>query len=230
VINRVFGIYVDQASVLMPAAAVVFVISGVLSTILRTAGGGAALLAAIISLVAGMLFTGMVVGLVADVRDGRRDSSPGQLLRAVAPVLGQLIVVGIVAGIGVVIGFIFIIVPGLMLLTMWSVAAPVVVMENPGGIRALGRSRELVKGSGWNVFAVILVLDILVIVVAGILEIAADSAGTGVGIVVTVIVGVLTAPFPALASAVLYFDLCGPRPATDGGAEEQDYPHPSIGL
>jgi len=207
VIGRVWSIYVDQASVLMPAAAVVFVITGLLRQVLVAAGPGAALLAEVISLVAGMLFTGMVVELVADVQDGRRDATAGQLLRAVTPVLGQLILVGILYGVGVVIGFILLIVPGLILITIWSVSAPVVVLEHPGAVAALGRSRELVRGNGWQVFGVIFVLGILVLVVALLLELAAASAGTGIGIVVEVIVGVLTAPFSALAAAVLYFEL-----------------------
>lgn len=206
-IRRVFDIYVDQASVLMPAAAVVFVFSGVLSTVLVTAGSGLAFFALLISLIATTLFTGMVVELVSDIQDGRRDASPGQLLRAAAPVLGQLILVGIVAGIGVLVGFILVIVPGLILLTIWSVAAPVVVLERPGVMRALGRSRELVRGNGWQVFGVIILLDVVVAVIAGAAELGADSAGTGVGIVVRVVLGVLTAPLPALAAAVLYFDL-----------------------
>jgi hypothetical protein len=209
VIRRVFDIYVDQASVLMPAAAAVFVVTGILRELLVAAGPGTALLAEVISLVAGTLFTGMVVELVADVQDGRRDATAGQLLKAVTPVLGQLILVGIVAGVGIVIGFILVIVPGLILITIWSVAAPVVVLERPGGLRALGRSRELVRGNGWRVFAVILVLDILVLVVAFAIEAAAASAGAGVGIVVEVIVGILAAPFSALAAAVLYFELRG---------------------
>jgi hypothetical protein len=207
VIGRVFSIYVDQASVLMPAAAVVFVFSGVLSTVLVAAGSGLAVIALLISLVATTLFTGMVVELVSDIQDGRRDSSAGKLLRAATPVLGQLILVGIVAGIGVVIGFILIIVPGLILITIWSVAAPVVVLERPAGLGALGRSRELVRGSGWQVFGVILLLDILVAILAGGVELGADSAGTGVGIIVRVVLGILTAPLSALAAAVLYFDL-----------------------
>jgi hypothetical protein len=209
VTRRVFGVYVDQASVLMPAAAAVFVVTGVLSSVLRTAGPGAELLAELISLVAGMLFTGMVVELVADVQDGRRDASPGQLLRAVTPVLGQLIGVAIVVGVGTVIGFVVFIVPGLFLLTIWSVVAPVVVLERPPGLQALRRSRELVRGNGWRVLGVIFVLDILVSAVALAIDFAADSAGTGVGIVVTVILGVLSAPIPALACAVLYFELRG---------------------
>lgn len=214
VIRRTFQIYVDQAPVLMPAAAVVFVISGTLRVALTAASPGLAFLALIVSLVATTLFTGMVVELVADVQDGKRDASAGQLLRAVAPVLGQLILMGILAGIGILIGFLLIVVPGLILATLWSVGAPVVVLERPGAVRALGRSRELVRGNGWNVFAVILLLVILVGVVSAGIEVGADAAGTAVGLVVTVIVGILTAPISALAAAVLYFDL---RRAHGGG-------------
>jgi hypothetical protein len=212
VIRRVLQIYVDQASVLMPAAAVVFVFTGIIAALLIVASPGLALLALLIDLVAGTLFTGMVVELVADVQDGRRDSSPGQLLRAVTPVLGQLILVGILAAIGIVIGFIFIIVPGLYLITIWSVAAPVVVLEHPGATAALSRSRELVRGNGWQVFGVILVLYIVVGVISFIIEGIAESAGSGAGIVVRVIVGVLTAPLASLAAAVLYFELRGAAP------------------
>ncbi|MGO9759827.1 MAG: YciC family protein [Solirubrobacteraceae bacterium] len=210
VIRRVFQIYVDQASVLMPAAAVVFVFTGIIAALLVAASPALALIALIVDLVATTLFTGMVVELVADVQDGKRDASPGQLLRAVTPVLGQLILVGIVAGIGIVVGFILIIIPGLILITIWSVAAPVVVLEHPGVFAALRRSRELVRGSGWQVFGVILVLYIVVALLALIIEGAAESAGSGIGIVVRVIIGVLTAPLSALAASVLYFELRGP--------------------
>ena len=209
VFRRVFEIYVGQASVLMPAAAVVFVVSGILSTLLVAASPGLAVVALIISLVAGTLFTGMIVELVADVRDGRRDASAGTLLRAATPVLGQLILVGFVAAVGIVIGFIFVIVPGLILITVWSVAAPVVVLERPPGLGALRRSRELVRGNGWRVFGVIFVLTILVSLVAGGVELAAESAGSGAGLAVRVVVSVLTAPISALAQAVLYFELRG---------------------
>lgn len=207
VIGRTFQIYVDQAPVLMPAAAVVAVFAVVLSALLIAASPGLAVVALLITFMATTLFTGMVVELVADVQDGRRDASVGKLLRAVTPVFGQLIMVALLAGLGIGFGFVLLVVPGLILATLWSVAAPVVVLEHPGATRALGRSRELVRGNGWNVFAVILLLVILVPVVGGAIEVAADAAGTGVGLVVRVVVGILTAPISALAAAVLYFDL-----------------------
>jgi hypothetical protein len=223
IIRRTFQIYVDQAPVLMPAAAVVFVISSVFGVLLIAASAGLAFIALIVSLVATTLFTGMVVELVSDVQDGRRDASAGQLLRAVMPVLGKLILVGIVAGVGILIGFILIVIPGLILATIWSVAAPVVVLERPGGLRALGRSRELVRGNGWNVFAVILLLVILVGLLASGIEFAGDAAGTAVGLVVRVVVGILTAPISALAAAVLYFDLRGAH-ADAARSEEPQLP------
>jgi ABC-type multidrug transport system fused ATPase/permease subunit len=225
IVRRTFEIYVDQASVLMPAAAVVFVISGIFGVLLIAASPALALVALIVSIVASTLFTGMVVELVADLQDGRRDASPGQLLRAASPVIGKLILVGIVAGIGIVIGFVLIVVPGLILITIWSVAAPVVVLERPDGLGALGRSRELVRGNGWNVFAVILLLVILVGVVSFLIEAVANSAGTGVGLVVRVIVGILTAPISSLAQAVLYFQLRGApvREGADGPGERGQF-------
>jgi hypothetical protein len=218
VISRTFNIYAEQASVLLPAAAVVFVLIGVVTAVLVAISPVLVIVAFVVILVGTTLFTGMVVELVADIQDGRRDATVGQLLQAATPVIGQLILVGILAGIGIAIGFVLIIVPGLILLTIWSVAAPVVVLEHPGAVKALGRSRELVRGNGWQVFGVIVVLFIGVAIVAGVIEAIGDSGGTGVGIVVRIIVQILTAPITALAASVLYFELRGPT-ATDAPTE-----------
>lgn len=207
VFRRVFEIYVDQAPVLLPASAVVFVITGIIASLLVAAGNGLAIIAFLISFVAGALFTGMIVELVADVQDGRRDHSAGQLLKAIGPVFNQLIVVAIIAAIGIGVGFTLIVVPGLILMTIWAVVAPVVVLERPGVLAAFGRSRELVRGNGWQTFGVVLVLALLVQLVAVAIDASAESASTGVGIVVRVIVGVLVGPVSALAAAVLYFEL-----------------------
>ncbi len=223
VISKTLEIYVDQASVLLPASAVVFVISGILGAALLAASPALVLLSVIISFVATYLFTGMVVQLVADVQDGRRDSSPGQLLQAAVPVLGQLMLLAIVAGIGIAIGFVLIIVPGLILMTWWAVAAPVVVLERPGVFAALRRSRELVRGNAWQVFGVLMVLVIGVALVGFVIDGIAASASSAAGLVVRVVIGVLTAPFGALAAGVLYFQLSGAR----GGGGQIVEPGPS---
>ena len=228
VIERVFAIYVDQAPVLMPAAAVVFVFTGIVSEVLVRTARGLTPVSILITLVASTLFTGMVVELVADVQDGRRDASVGRLLSAATPVLGKLILLGIVEAVGYAIGFVLLVVPCLILLTIWSVAAPVVVLERAGVLAALRRSRELVRGSGWPVFGVILLLIFGVTVVSLIIETSAAAAGTGAGTVARVVVGVLTAPLPALAAGVLYFELGGRGSAAPRGDDaEPDVPPPA---
>jgi hypothetical protein len=69
---------------------------------------------------------------VRDVKDWRRDHSVGELLRSVEPVLLPLMIVSLLFGVGVAIGFVLLIIPGLILLTVWSVVAPVRVLEHPG--------------------------------------------------------------------------------------------------
>lgn len=204
VVRRVFAIYVDQASILFPVAAVVFVINGILASLLIHAG--LSLVAILLDLIASAVFTGMITELVSDLREGRRDASAGQLLRAVRPVLGELIVVSLASALVEAIGFYALFVPGLILLTLWSVAAPVVVIEHPGGLRALSRSPELVRGNVWAVFRVILFFGLLIL--AGLaLAVLAGSAGAAADLVVQVVVSVLLLPLVSLASAVLYFRL-----------------------
>ena len=114
------------------------------------------LLGGIVSLVAQVLYTGYVVKLVQDVRDGRLDQSMSELFSAAAPYIATLILNGILYGIAVAIGFFLLIVPGLILITIWAVVAPAIVVEDSGVIGAFGRSRELVRGKGWAVFFAIL--------------------------------------------------------------------------
>ena len=85
------------------AAAAVFVVIGVITALLVVIAPVLAILAFVVILVGTTLYTGMVVELVADIQDGRRDATVGQLIEAARPVLGKLILVGIVAGLAIAI-------------------------------------------------------------------------------------------------------------------------------
>jgi hypothetical protein len=157
----------------------------------------------------------MVVKLVQDVQDGRRDHSVGELLVSVEPVLLRLIAVSIMFAIGVGLGFVLFIIPGLILLTLWSVVAPVTVLERPGILAAFGRSRELVRGNGWPVFGVIVLVYVVVLAIS----LAAGIASTPLGFLGRALINwavtVAIAPVPALSASVLYFAL---RPGTPSPA------------
>lgn len=212
VISNVFDLYAKYAGVLLPLAAAVFIVDAAFQA-LGLVSTGLALLAGLVSIVLTTLFTGMVVSLVDDVRDGRLDQSPGELARSVTPVLLPLFAVSLLAGIGIGIGFVLLIIPGLILLTIWSVVSPVVVLERPGVFAAFGRSRQLVKGNGWQVFGVIVLFFLIFIAIGVVFGIIGAILGDVGNVIFNYIGTVLTAPLVALAAAVLYFELKGPTAA-----------------
>src|ERR1700759_5076312 len=100
-----------------------------------------ALLATVVSLVGTFWLQGALVFAVDDVRDGRIDSTIGEGFERVRPYLGTLIVAGILAGLGIALGLVLLIVPGLILLTWWCLIVPVIVLERRSVGEAFGRSR-----------------------------------------------------------------------------------------
>jgi hypothetical protein len=227
VFERIFEIYRDQFTLLIPAALVVFVPVAIVSGLIYAGDVGilGALIVAAIGTIATYWFQGMVVEAARDILDGRRDHTIGSLMRSAAPVIGPLLLAGILAGFAIGLGLLLLIVPGLYLLTIWAVLAPVIVIERRSALEAFGRSRELVRGHGWQVFGVIVVLFVLQFVVTAVIQSIANSvADSVVGYsVADLLVRLLVAPLSALAAAVLFFELKALRdePVLDTGAGGQ---------
>jgi hypothetical protein len=64
--------------------------------------------------------------------------------------------------IAITFGFMLLIVPGVILITLWVAAMPAMVGEDRGIIESFGRSRELTRGSRWPVFAVLLIFIVAI--------------------------------------------------------------------
>ena len=211
VISEAFENYRNYAGPLLAVALLVVGIAGVISGVLEASDSLLlALLGLIVYIAAGVLYTGYVVKLVQDVRDGRRDHSVAELFESAAPYIGTLILNGILAAIGIGIGLVLLIVPGLILITIWAVVAPAIVVEGAGVIEAFGRSRDLVRGNGWPVFGAIVIAYLIVLVVsfvtAGVGDAIADDAGH---VILGTIGDILAAPILALVASALFFDLGG---------------------
>lgn len=167
-----------------------------------------AILGAIVSLIGLFWVQGALVKAVDDIRDGRADLTLGQTFERVRPQLISIIVAGILAAIGVFLGLLLLIVPGLVLLTWWVLIIPVVVIEERRAGEAFSRSRELVRGYGWGVFGVIVLTILIVIgfnIALGIILLpVADWLQS---LLSNIISGTLVTPFIAVAWTLLYFRL-----------------------
>lgn len=207
-------------------AAAVFVVINLFSAIAADARAGAAdavagfwsLIGILATLVGSLWVQGALTATVADVRDGHPDEGVEATYRRVRPSLVPLLLAGILAGLGIALGLVLLIVPGLFLLTRWVLVTPVVVLERLGATDALRRSWQLVRGHGWSVFAVIVVTVLLALVAQGLFLglflFLPTFLQNWIG---GLVANSLVTPFLALAWTLMYFHLRGePAAATDG--------------
>lgn len=221
-LSEVFSIYKDNAGVLLPVAFGLFLLAAVVSGLLLGSSLLLLALAIAVQFAVATLYQGTVVELVSDVQDGRRDSTAGDLLSSAAPFILPLIGLAIVVGICIGLGLLLFVVPGLILMTIWAVAVPTLVVEKAGVFESLGRSRDLVRGNGWEVFGVIVVTFIIVFVASAVFGSIADAISDGalLRIVFSLLASTLTAPIAALVASVMYFRLRaikGTAPAAPAG-------------
>jgi hypothetical protein len=177
-----------------------------------------------VDIFAGFLLQATLVKAVQDIRDGRADLSLGETVSAATPYIWTVAGASILAGIGIAIGLVLLIVPGLWLITIWAVIIPAIVIERAGVLASFGRSRQLVRGHGWHVFGtlvLVFIIQIVVDIVLGLIFSALPHVWrTGLS---TIISGTLIAPFIALVVTLIYYRLVsaaagGPGPAGDTAA------------
>ncbi|MFL6799743.1 MAG: hypothetical protein ACJ8F3_20295 [Xanthobacteraceae bacterium] len=136
-------------------------------------------------------------------------------LRRFFPIVGLAISLSVFAGFAAI----FLVVPGIILFTMWYVATPICVVERLGPFASMGRSRRLTKGHRWRVFGLILLL----LVISGIVSPSLGLALGAIGGPKLVLLGSLLwsavwGAFYAIAGVVAYHDL---RVAKEGIDIEQ---------
>jgi hypothetical protein len=149
---------------------------------------------------------------------------PASVMESFSKVKGQILgVVGLSLLIGLAAGAacLLLIVPGVLLFVMWSLAVPAKVLENISVGDALSRSSDLTKGDRGRVFVIWVLFIVLGIGVALLLrwpvEIAAGVSsmfalqrkGTGwqtALLVVTFISECLVGPLATIAFSLVYYD------------------------
>jgi hypothetical protein len=128
--------------------------------------------------------------------------------------LWSVILISILVGLIVAAGFVLLIIPGIIFLVFLSASIPSLIVEDRRGTDALGRSWNLVSGEFWHALGVIFVAALLVGVVAGIIG-SIGGTNWGVRWIFTAIAQILTAPYAALVSVLLYIDLRARRESLD---------------
>ena len=151
---------------------------------------------------------GYAIILHAAFQDMRR--RPVRLVESFSVGLSRFLpVIGIafVQGFLIALGMILLIVPGLILYTMWFVGLPACVVERLGPWASLRRSRELTKGYRWKVFGLGLLVLVANLGSSGFASVLTALAGPIVGLTGQLIWTGIAAAFFGVIIAVTYYDL-----------------------
>jgi uncharacterized membrane protein len=178
-------------------------------------GAGTILIATLLSVALYLLSQAtLVYGAFQDMR-GRPVNLSDSVNAALArffPILGVTLLAAILTGIG----FMLLIIPGLILLTMWFVGVPACMVERTGPWQSLVRSAELTKGHRWKVFGIILLFYLATGIIGQIIAVVVASiGGLLVGTIVTALWNTVVYAFFAVFVVVTYYELRSTKEGID---------------
>jgi hypothetical protein len=170
----------------------------------------------LISLVLSSLLSSSLIRATIEDLSGKTPSI-GDCIQTALAVLLPAIGLGLLAGIGVVIGLMLLIVPGIILWLRWSVAIPALVQERLGVTGSMGRSAALTSGSRWALFGLFLILVIVSIVIQWVIGLIIPALGTWISVIVSVLVQSILSMIISTATAVSYVELRQVKEGTSVG-------------
>jgi uncharacterized membrane protein len=153
------------------------------------------------------LISALHVHAVADVREGSEPELRSVAMRGFR-VLPVVVAAAIMSSLGIVLGFVALIVPGIILIFRWYVVAQVAAIDHEGWLPALRGSRVLTAGNYGHIFVFGLLVALIEVVPDTIVSAGVGSHDTSAAaFLVGLVVSLFVASFTALATALLYFDL-----------------------
>jgi hypothetical protein len=209
VLSEAWALYRRHAAHFILISFAIYLVIGVINALLTWGlGSVGASIGVIFSLFGVFLLQAALVKAVQDVRDGRVDLDLRGTISAAAPFVGAVAIASILASIAIGIGFILIIVPGLILITFWSLLVPEIVIGGAGALESFGRSWRTVRGYAWRVFGTFIVVFLILIVGEIVLSAVLLVLPYGVrSFIADLVAGALVAPFIAAVVTTIYYRL-----------------------
>jgi hypothetical protein len=176
------------------------------------------LIAFVIYMVLAAILQAALVRATIEDLNGQKPTFGDAVSRGIALLL-PIIGLSFLMYLGIGIGFMLLLIPGIYLAIRWSAAVPVLVHEQLGVLGSMKRSSELTKGSRWRIFGlfIIMVIAIWILQVAlGLLALAVTPVvGTVIATALVALLSAVTSVILSIAVAVAYVELRYVKEGTD---------------
>lgn len=207
VISRTFETLMKNPVVFFGLSFAVMIPPAILGALVPE-GSALSLFVKILELLLGCIVQGAIAYTVYQAMSGRTVGIGDAVGRGTATLV-PLILTSILMTLGMMLGIMLLVVPGIILMCMWFVAIPTCVVEKTGPVESLQRSAFLTKGCRMQIFGLVLLTFVLIAVLVGAVSflIASITGSYVAAVLVAAIIGVVPQAFASVLYAIVYYDL-----------------------
>jgi len=204
ILERSFKILMKNPLVFL-GLTLIAIIPSFLITLLWSTSIGASYFASVLQTILILMAGGGIVYGVYQILRGQPTSIGETLTHGLARLL-PLFLVALLAGLGIGIGLLLLVVPGVILGCIWAVCVPACVIEKLNPIESLKRSMELTSGYRVTIFILILIVSLasfLILLLLGLLFFFSPFLVAIFGACVAIILNA----YQYVMLSIVYFDL-----------------------
>jgi hypothetical protein len=212
VLKKSFNIYQSRFVDFFFLFMLIGLVDGVIDTVLKASG-----LVDPTTSLAGIIIVFIVYWILSTIANGiavkysnelliKQEAGLRESLDFTLPKTFSLLGAGIASIFLIIIGFVLLIIPGIIFIIMFSLMVPVIIIEGSSAIDSLRRSKRLVSNRWRRTFAVI----IIVVILQAILSWTANTISSPLGNFSWIIATTATAfiqPVLPIASVILYYSM-----------------------
>lgn len=164
-----------------------------------------AFVVAIISLIINTVVSGILIKSASDLIEKGKTSLSSSFKFAVSK-LPSLLVASLIVYILTFLGFMLLIIPGIIIFIMFYLVIPTIVIEGRGAFDSLTRSRELVSNRWLKTFILSLIIGLIIGVLAFVVNLILTPLGIYSTLASTIISSVIT-PISPISSTFYYYSM-----------------------
>lgn len=170
----------------------------------------------------GLIISSILIAIVDEVVNSIRDGAAIKLtsdyltslscdfqvaLSFVIPKVISIIIATLIGSVIIFLGFLFLVIPGIIATIMLALIVPTIVLEDKGALDSLGRSKALVSHRWFKTFAVLLINGIIILVTKSFSNILLMALDERISTMLSEVIVSIVSPITTISVTLLYYSM-----------------------